>query len=337
MKDVVEYLSNPLQTGVHYGQFTIDFSEIEQLFRHVGEIAKKHKSKEWRELIKTADALQERYLELHEIRKHLGDALECFIQFKECPREISQYVYGHETLVGFRKAIEHVGLREEDLGMMLLSRLKSRGIGIGTGIFEPHVFGDVNDVIVIGIEETTQKNTCWLEATTIKKEGMLRFLKFMKCIPHIADAIKEIRNRKTHSSRYTFRPYPLAVRLWLDHEEAINVFEDLRDFLRGSIRYYSEEEWRTSIVLSAIAVESVLADLYEENYKKYAPNEPLGGLYQKVKEKINFPSNIAEAIEKVNESRISAVHRSRFPVSDREATSALHGATTFIMWYSSNF
>jgi hypothetical protein len=113
--------------------------------------------------------------------------------------------------------------------------------------------------------------------------------------------------------------------------------KDLRDFLKGSIRYHSEEEWRTAIVLSAIAVESVLADLYEEHFKEYAPNVPLGDLYYKVKDKIKFPTHIGGAIEMVNEARISAVHRSRFPVSDREAINALYGATTFIMWYSSDF
>ena len=115
------------------------------------------------------------------------------------------------------------------------------------------------------------------------------------------------------------------------------ITEDLRDFLKGSMRYHSDEEWRTSIVLSAIAVESVLADLYEEEHKTYAPNVPLGNLYDKVKGKVKFPPEVMKAIEMVNEARISAVHRSRFPVSDREATNALYGSTTFIMWYSSNY
>ena len=118
---------------------------------------------------------------------------------------------------------------------------------------------------------------------------------------------------------------------------ALRVPKDLNNFLSGAVRYFSSEEWRTSIVLSAISAESILADLYEEEYKENAPSIPLGDLYYKVKERITFSAEIARAIEIVNESRIAAVHRSRFPVSDREATNALYGATTFTMWYSSNY
>ena len=87
--------------------------------------------------------------------------------------------------------------------------------------------------------------------------------------------------------------------------------------------------------MSAITVESGLADLFEEIHKKPAPDDPLGKLYGKVKNEAGFPDRIETAIEMVNEARISAVHRSRFPVSDREATNALYGATTFTMWHNS--
>lgn len=196
---------------------------------------------------------------------------------------------------------------------------------------------DINDVIAIDIEETEDLSTFLLEASSTKRKGLQRFERFARNIPHLGNTIKEVRKRKTHSSRYAFRPYPLAVRLWLGSEKAGIVPKDLKDFLKGSTRYYSNEEWRTSIVISAIAVESVLADLYEEKYKEYAPSVPLGDLYRKVKDKVEFPQYIKDAIEMVNEARISAVHRSRFPVANREAIKALYGFTTFTMWFSSNF
>ena len=330
MERIVKYLSNPLKTGVYYGQFMVDFSAIEQLFRDVAAIAKKHKS-EWKELIKTADELgKERYLDLDEIKENFHKAIAYFVPFEECPKEILEYIIGREALAKYeRKVPKRIFLRR----LRSLGRIRGRRL---LRVLDSRIFEDINDVVVIEPEETNEK-VLLLEITTIKEEGLLRFRDFIKRIPHIGDTVKEIRKRKTYSSRHTFSPYPLAVRLWLGHEEAIGVPEDLRDFLRGSMRYHSEKEWRTSIVLSAIAVESILADLYEERYKEYAPNVPLGDLYHKVKDKIEFPSQIIGAIEMVNEARISAVHRSRFPVSDREATNALYGATNFIMWYSSNF
>ena len=333
MEHIVKYLLNPLQTGVHYSQFIADFSSLEQLIRDIAAIAKKHKS-ESKELIKTADKIKkEVYLSLDEIKENFNKALAYFVRFKECPNEILEYLIGHEALTRYRELGEKVPTR------ILLRRLRFYRIRRRKPfeILESHIFDDINDVVVITTEGTKDENVLLLEITTIKKEGLSRFHNFIKCIPHIGDTVKEIRKRKTYSSRYTFRPYPLAVQLWLRHEKAITVPKDLRDFLRASIRYHSEEEWRTSIILSAIAVESILADLYEEQYKEYAPNVPLGELYYKVKDEINFPSHITGAIEMVNEARISAVHRSRFPVSDREATNALYGATNFIMWYSSNF
>ena len=331
MKHIVKYLTNPLQTGVYYSQLIVDFSALEGFLRTLAAIPTKP-TPESKELIKIADSIkEEEYFELDEITENFGKAMAYFIQLKACPKEIKAYVFGKkepeaifalgESIVAYGRRTRYGGFRDWTLPQLFKSR----------------ILDDINDVVIIETEETEDESVLLLEITTTKEEGLLRFINFMKCVPHIGDTVKEIRKRKTYSSRYTFRPYPLAVQLWLENEKGIIVPEDLRDFLRGSVRYHSEEEWRTSIVLSAIAVESVLADLYEEEFKEYAPNDPLGHLYHKVKEKIDFPSNIKGAIEMVNEARISAVHRSRFPVSDREATNALYGSTTFIMWYSANY
>ena len=331
MEHIVKYLSNPLQTGVNYGQLIVDFSALEKLLRDIAAIPKKSTS-ESKELIKTADSIKEEgYLDLDEIKEHFNKAMAYFVLLKECPKEIPQYLFGQKEVP--RRIFVHRGRIVARGGVYRRYRRLLRL----PQVFESHILDDVNDVIVVEIGETGDGNVFLFEITTIKEEGFSRFHNFIKCVPHIGDTVKEIRKRKTYSSRYTFRPYPFAVRLWLRHEKTVTVPKDLRDFLRGSIRYHSEEEWRTSIVLSAIAVESVLADLYEEQYKEYAPNVPLGDLYYKVKDTISFPSHVTGAIEMVNEARISAVHRSRFPVSDREATNALYGATTFIMWYSSKF
>jgi hypothetical protein len=305
----------------------VDFSLLAKLFRELAEIAKKHKSKSWKALVKKAKELETCYLDGDDLLDALSIALDNYMQYDECPKDIIKFLTGKDESP--EDIIELGELRVAYMNPFTGEMFSSQ---VGSQILQ-----HMNDVIFIEVEKSEDSEDLSFQITTITEKGTSGFHRFMKSIPHLGKTVKVIRKRKTHSSRYTFRPYPLAVNLWLDDENSLPVPEDLRDFLNASIKYHSDEEWRTSIVLSAIAVESVLADLYEEEFKEYAPNVPLGELYHQVKTKINFPSDIAGAIEMVNKARISAVHRSRFPVSDREAINALIGSTTFIMWYSSNY
>lgn len=334
LETVVKYLSNPLLSGVFYAHFEADFSAIGKLLEEIATVSKGNRA-ESVELMKLAGEWKEEgYLDFEDTKESLGKAIFLLAGQKECPKEISEYVLGQEFL---RRLTESDRRNVSNRYLMIrYGRVRRIRRYPSFEAFDSHIMREINDVISIEAGET-EENSVSFEVTTIKEEGTTRFANFLKALPYIGNTVKEIRRRKTHSSRYTFRPYPLAVRLWLGHNYAVRVPKDLRDFLRGSVRYHSEEEWRTAIVLSAIAVESVLADLYEEKLKEYAPNVPLGDLYYKVKDKVKFPKHISEAIEMVNEARISAVHRSRFPVSDREAINALYGATTFIMWYSSDY
>jgi len=203
-------------------------------------------------------------------------------------------------------------------------------------IFDSRILPEVKDVVSVEKERINEKQ--WLfDVVTIKKNGLSVFKKSLKSIPTIKEQMKILKERQHFSQRYVFRPYPLAVQLWLKDEASVTVPQDLKRFLEGAIQYFFSSEWRMSIVLSAIAVESILADLYEEKNKKSAPDTPLGDLFRQVKEKIDFPSEIIRAIQITNDARISAVHRSRFPVSDREAINALFGAVNFALWYSSQF
>lgn len=329
----MDYLSNPLQTGVYYSQLLVGFSELDKLIKDV--VGKSKRTEEAKELTKFADEYKKSpYYDSDLLQRNFTKAVELLARSEDCPKEIIPYLFGKKGRP--RALLSHVDEFAFSISRNKRIRVRRYPWAI-LNIFGSRILRDINDVIIIETEDAHKQLELSFEVTSITEEGTKRFKDFLKCIPHIGDKVKEIRSRKTFSSRYTFRPYPLAVRLWLESEEAVTVTEDLRDFLKGSMRYHSEEEWRTSIVLSAIAVESVLADLYEEKHKTYAPNVPLGDLYSKVKDKVTFPSEVKKAIEMVNEARISAVHRSRLPVSDREATNALYGSTTFIMWYSSNY
>ncbi|MCP8304083.1 MAG: hypothetical protein H3Z50_01220 [archaeon] len=253
---------------------------------------------------------------------------------EKCPNEILKYLDIDRRFTVNRSALMGDLKLLNTVWNFVIDHMKAEN---GGKMLDSRIFPNIPDVVFIA-SMSGESNELFINITTIKEQGMSIFTNFIKCIPYIGESVNQLRHRQTFSSRYTFRPYPLAVRLWLEHsEKATAVPKDLRDFLKGAVKYHSSKEWRTSIVLSAITVESILADLYEEQFKEYAPDVPLGELYYKVKEKIDFPSDISGAIETVNKSRISAVHRSRFPVSDREAVNALYGATTLTMWYSSNF
>lgn len=342
MGSIDNYLSDPLKSGVYFAQSTIDCSVLEELFRHLGELAKKKRLSS-KELFSLANEIEEKpYFDDDELKAYLERVIFWLFRLGECPKDISLFIFGSEVSpIGSRflagLALEQIrtrGSRVEINSTLPIGR--RRHLPSGGNVLESCSFEDIGDAVFIETEWMTGKDLL-LEVISITEKGISRFRNFVKCIPFLGETYKEIKSRKAFSSRYTFRPYPLAVQLWLDGEKATTLTEDIRDFLQGAVRYHREKEWRTSIVLSAIAVEVILADLYEEQFKEYAPNKPLGDLYYKLKDKIAFPENIQKAIEIANDARISAVHRSRFPVSDREATNALFGAINFAIWNSSNF
>lgn len=339
-----------MKAGVYNSQFSVDLSGTEQLYRDLAEIAKSHKVSS-EEFTKTANSIKEGELDGEEIMGKLSEGLLYLLEMEKdkCPKEIYDYLSASSAFLRRSRYIHRYVRRgyvsyARTLGTMkrfpvhaspreYLFWERTRG-----DEFKSHRLEDVKDVLWIVRQEPDEGNLWLLDITTIKEEGTRKFVNFVKSIPHIGKTMKEIKKRRTFSSRFTFRPYSLAVSLWLeDQETSTVVHEDLRNFLQAAIRYYSNEEWRTSIVLSAITVESMLADLYEEKYQDYAPNVPLGELYKEVTKKMTFPQEIARNIMMANEARISAVHRSRLPVSEREATNALFGATTFTLWYFSQY
>lgn len=146
--------------------------------------------------------------------------------------------------------------------------------------------------------------------------------------------------RESHSSRLCTLPLVGAIDLWAaDSETAEWIPDFLTDYVRAAARYFREQEWRTSIVLSAITVETLLAELYEQELRKPAPDIPLGGLLGQFKDAVKGSTGknplrpIEPSIDAVNEMRIAAVHRGTRKVSNEEAFNALVGAAKFVFWY----
>ncbi len=146
-------------------------------------------------------------------------------------------------------------------------------------------------------------------------------------------SIKVLSHKKTYAENNYLKIYPLVLKLYLSIEVKFFSNKGVYDFLNASINYHFDNEWRTSIVLSSIATESILAELYEEKYRKSPPDIPLGGLKKLVEKKISFPDNISDKINDMNECRIASVHRSENPVNDKESIIAMMGVISLVIWY----
>lgn len=331
METIINYLQNPMKIGVYNHKSIVDFSNVMDYLKGTIEEYKEKVKEKKRRLPK--QIIESRISRLSESLENLegqdwGDE-----------KFFSNLI---STLLPFACYIEKF---REDMANLFYLRpeIKFKNGRVippsprrAKPIFDSRIFPEVKDVVSVEKERINEKQ--WLfDVVTIKKNGLSVFKKSLKSIPTIKEQMKILKERQHFSQRYVFRPYPLAVQLWLKDEASVTVPQDLKRFLEGAIQYFFSSEWRMSIVLSAIAVESILADLYEEKNKKSAPDTPLGDLFRQVKEKIDFPSEIIRAIQITNDARISAVHRSRFPVSDREAINALFGAVNFALWYSSQF
>jgi len=307
-----------MKVGVCNDISVVDFSGVDEYCRALAEKFRERRVAKKGTLL---DAFEESGSRLSDAVERLGNAkrdnffeelnasLGLFCRYsKECPQDIRD-VFTEERKIG--TATYRVPIR--------------------LNFFDSHIVEDLHDVVMVE-KKCIAKRTWLFDIVTIKENGISDFKKKLQSIPPVSGKIVTKKEKRHFSMRYVFRPYPWAVKLWLDSDESITVPKDLKSFLNGAIRYYFSAEWRTSIVLSAIAVESVLADLYEEACKKPAPDSPLGDLFHKVKEKVKFPADVERAVEIANSARIAAVHRSHFPVSDREATNALFGAATFLLW-----
>jgi hypothetical protein len=327
METIIKYLKNPMDVGVYNHIYMIDFSGVSGYLEAL--------------LVKFKDAgeeqkppnLPKRFVE--ERASRLNEALE---DFKQERRDDRDFFSGLTGMLGLfclyskdcPETMVKTFTRERKIGDRVV-RLRLFGTD---DIFESHLLPENNDVILIDKKNISKKK--WMfDIISTKEKAILSFKEMLEAIPTVKENMEVKKSKQHFSMRYVFRPYPWVVQLWLKSESSITVPFDLKSFLNGAVRYILSSEWRTSIVLSAISIESVLADIYEETHKEPAPDVPLGDLFKQVRSKVDFPQDIIKAVTMANDARIAAVHRSRSSVSDREANNALFGATNFVYWYYS--
>lgn len=315
MDTIIKYLKNPMKVGVYSYTTILDFSKLLKYFTDFIEELK-NREKALKESPRKI-LLEHRIHELEEaVKKHNIEKAQDYFQ------SLTNVFYA---------LYDHWKEDPEVRNVFVKSDKGSSKTHPAKDFFQSHILEDFSDVIVIDSKKIA--NEKWLfEFMTIKNESIFDFKKKLSLIPTLRESMKEKGEKRHFSTRYVYRPYPLAVQLLLEDKSTFPIPSDLKNFLNGAIRYFFIQEWRTSIVLSAITIESILADLYEEYTREPAPDTPLGDLLGKVNAKNPFPDDIIEKLETANNARIAAVHRSRLPVSDTDAVNALVGATNFIIW-----
>lgn len=190
----------------------------------------------------------------------------------------------------------------------------------------------------VRLSESATDSILILEMVSIKTVGVQKYLELLKLLGFSeANCQVILPPTKIHSSRYAYAPFVPIMEMWLSASHARKVLPQyLIEYLRASMSYFKKSEWRTCIVLSAIAVETVLAELYEEEFHKSAPDQSLGVLHKSITNKIGkdqLLTPVDSHIKRVNAARIAAAHRGTRQVSQRESIDALRAAMKVAIWY----
>jgi len=348
LDNITEFLSNPFLRGAHYTQIEIDLSIIDKLYVHINEKLFNGECKIFKVIYDEAvDKKSEKkindYFDMCIKLLYKGnlsdDNFIKYIDFLKSEDEV--YIDDNKTLFTIRadpfvmtdKNNEEEIRRDYDK-IAKYSFMDKNSITLNR-IFVSNILNDLSDVIIINKYFNKTHYTIVFETLTIKEETSDIFLNFLNSIPHMDNYLKIIKKNKYHSSKYILQLYPLIVKLWLKTKNILYITKDIVDLLSASIEYYDKNEWRTCIILNSIIVEIILSIIYEEEKKIFAPNITLGALYNSIKNV--FPAHTQKCIESLNEIRIAAVHRSKYPVSNSEAINTIYNATSLITWFHDNY
>lgn len=322
VKDMVEYLNNPLRHGVFTQNLSFSIYSVDALVKKwKPKIRKKYESYSGITPTYTFDFREfvdyEYWVDFETSLHNLNNIIRFVNMQRRLEKEEHPIRMWSDILA---ETLEHIFYKKE---------VKLEHFPNYASLLE------ITDAI--NISKVGRDKKVFLNVTSVGKRGIECFDKFMKSIPELGEEVDFSKIQERHLQRFVYRPYPPAVLLWINVIGFHKVPEPVRDFLNVAVSYFRHGEWRTSVVLSAIAVEIILAELYEENFQSEAPDVSLGKLIELLKEKVAFDREIESAVSLTNEKRIIAVHRSQIEPSEREAIDSLFGATKLTLWYSSHF
>jgi HEPN domain-containing protein len=324
--DIHEYLLDPHKIGVYFCRFDIKIGDVIKLLEKAVGFDKAEKREP-----ETYNTL--RFID-HELNEDRHPWL--FRDFKEVLDHLDIYKPENPPLGPWKlkKPFKEV-LTEKELRW--ISVLQDDYRSMMTRYPSPSSFLESYQAAVdaenaINLDVQTAKDVLRLNLYSLKEQGIRDHAEFLKSISLIGKKIEVSKMFHKFSSRYCYRVYPSALVVWLCKVADNPIPTDILQYFIGAARYYEQKEWRVSIVLSAIAVETILAELYEELKHQPAPPDTLGSLFSQVSNLVKIPTEIKADVEEVNNNRILSVHRSSMNLEDKEARASLVGATRFTHW-----
>lgn len=317
-RSIIGFLCNPIKTGADCSHVFIPYKSIGDLWQLLSD-----KAKQKRKRFKVKKMEDGAYLKFmvdagfpFSIDKDIDDMLNFLIKLKdEVPKEVLDWAdYGE--LVSYPKYF--VPNQEEEEGFFFLP-LRA-------------YFEDIKDAISIRIDEKAVPNLV-LDVATFDSKATEKFKCFLSMIPCLHDKMVYRELGWRHSKRFILDLYPSVAAMWIDELAQKDIQREIIDFLEGALDYLDRREWQMSIILSAIAVEILLADIFEELFREESPAAPIGRLIEDIDKKHNFPADIKKALEALNEMRIMAVHRGITSFKEKDAITALMNTIKFVLWY----
>lgn len=320
MKDsVVSFLYDPFKTGAYCSRLFIPYDAVMEFWEFLSEKAKqRHKKFK----VKKLESDLEYFRFIRETggeefpEKVLDDMLNFLIKLDDlCPKEVVKWSdYGNLVIYP-----EYFVPSEREEGYFF---------------FPPQAyFADIKDAISIRIDNKAIPDIV-AEVASLTPKSMSIFKSFISAIPCIKSNTIYTDEGKRHSRRFVFDLYPSVAALWVDELAHKSMSRDIIEFLGGALDYLDKREWQMSIILSAISVEVLLADVYEEILRKGAPPAPIGFLIDEINKKRKFPPEAMRPLKIVNRMRKAAVHRGITSFTKKDAILGLMNATRFALWYS---
>jgi hypothetical protein len=314
MKQVLNFLHNPVENGVYHQRTIIEGRQILNFWKYLRDHSKKI-GKRFNIDEPSLDLDMEDIGEAGKwwLTQDMEEMLNFLFKLKICPVQVKEWAqYGEAVLVP-----EYAEELAGNYFFLAQKAYTPESLDAFSIEVEPRAYPNLV-IDVIGLTPTPLEN----------------FRSFIESIPIVGKKALFTKEQKRHAEKYTSVLYPSVAALWVDYIARLVVSGDLVELLEGAMDYFYTRDWRTSILLSAISVEKLLAEFYEEVFKRPCPPMPIGDIQAEISKFKNLPKEANDAWKTTNTMRNAAVHRSYMPLTLKEATDALRGAVTFILWFS---
>jgi hypothetical protein len=246
-------------------------------------------------------------------------------------------------LLTSRRASNIEALLEQDRRYELMLRHSFAGnrLNLGPDISLPSMRDCIH------ISESGDSRTRVLEIASLSEETGERYLDYLVHVPGLGRNLVVVRSGWKHTSQVVRALLPPALMTWMKGEEAVScVPEYVMNFLMAASEYYGREEWRTSIVMSSIVSETVVAEYYEDVFRRQAGDLTLGQLLNNVEQQFKksgktcgtkgvraMPKDLLKDGGETNRLRKESVHRGTSALLQSDALQALANSSRFVVWY----